>query len=538
MLFRTGALCATTALLLMTQVTEAYAKSDKNSQPNIIYIMTDDHAYQAIGAYGSTINETPNIDRLAEEGMRFDRAYVTNSICSPSRAVTLTGKFSHLNSVKDNLDVFDGSQQTYPKLLQQHGYETAIYGKWHLKSTPTGFDHWEVLPDQGHYYHPEFRTPEGEVKETGYVTNIITKKAINYLDSLRDKSKPFMLMYHHKAPHRQWWPDMQDIESATQKTYPEPDSLFDDFEHQGTAAKGAEMRIGDHMGLTLDNKIKPELANAMGYEEFLDWYESSYDERYNRLTDKEKAYWDSVYGPINDEFASKKLKGKELIRWKYQRYMQDYLATVDSVDRNIGYLLDYLDKSGLADNTIVVYTSDQGFYLGEHGWFDKRFMYEESYRTPLIVRWPGKVEQGISTDKLVQNIDYAPTMLQWAGVEVPADMQGKSLIPLLTEQEGNWRDALYYHYYEHDGIHMVKRHYGVRTDRYKLIHFYHDVDEWELYDLETDPSERNNLIKDPAYKQVFAKLKLRLEQLRHQYQDSDELAQSMIKSDLKRLQTQ
>ena len=513
-----------------------YQSESTTERPNIIFIMTDDHAYQAIGAYGSNLMETPNIDRLAEEGMLFDQAFVSNSICSPSRAVALTGKFSHLNGVRDNLDVFDSTQVTFPKLLQQVGYQTAIVGKWHLKSEPTGFDYWKVLPDQGHYYDPVFRTPEGIVQEVGYITDITTDLAISYLDSIREKSSPFLLMYHHKAPHRQWWPSMEDLGAYMDTEIPSPATLFDTYVNRGTAAKEAEMRISAHMGLSMDNKIHPDVLQQMNLDEFMAWYESSYLERYNRLDAAEKAKWDAVYGPINADFEENTPEGQDLTYWKYQRYMQDYLGSLKSVDRNIGRLLDYLDEQGLTDNTLVIYTSDQGFYLGEHGWFDKRFMYEPSFRTPLIMRYPPWIAAGGVNRDLVQNIDFAPTLLQIAGAEVPADMQGKSLLPLFETTKPEWREALYYHYYEYPGIHMVKRHYGVRTDRYKLIHFYYDVDEWELYDLEKDPDELNNLYGQDGYEVIQANLHERLTQLRIQYQDtSDVQNQLWIEQDIERL---
>ena len=507
-------------------------------QPNIIFIMTDDHAYQAISAYGSKLMQTPNIDRLANEGMLFNKGYVTNSICSPSRAVALTGKFSHLNGVRDNLDVFDSTQVTFPKILRKKGYQTAIVGKWHLKSEPTGFDYWKVLPDQGHYYDPEFRTPQGIVKEEGYVTDVTTDLALNYLASLRDKEKPFLLIYHHKAPHRQWWPSMEDLEAYKDTEIPSPATLYDTYVNRGTAAKEAEMRINDHMALSMDNKIRPDLLKTMNLEEFLSWYESSYLERYNRLDEDEKQKWDAVYGPINEDFEKNTPIGKALTFWKYQRYMQDYLASLKSVDRNIGRLLDYLDKNELTNNTIVVYTSDQGFYLGEHGWFDKRFMYEPSFRTPLIIRYPPLIEAGSINNDLVQNIDFAPTFLDLASTKIPNDMQGMSLLPLFSNKNSNWRDALYYHYYEYPGIHMVKRHFGVRTKRYKLIHFYYDVDEWELYDLEKDPQEMNNIYDNPDYAEVRKQMHKRLEELRILYKDnSDSLNQQWIERDIKRLKT-
>jgi arylsulfatase A-like enzyme len=327
------------------------------SRPNIILIMSDDHAYQAISAYDSSRIKTPHIDRLADEGMLFTRAYVTNSICSPSRAVALTGKFSHLNSVRDNIDRFDSSQVTFPKILQQEGYETAAYGKWHLKSAPTGFDHWKVLPGQGHYYHPEFRTVEGITKEEGYVSDLITDFAIAYLDSLRDKEKPFFMMYNHKAPHREWWPSMQDLEEFKYHKIPVPETLFDEYKNRGSAAKEAEMRIYDHMALTADNKLAPEMVKALNFTDFLDWYETNYTHKFNRLTAEEQEQWMKIYGPINEDFRDNTPRGKALTLWKYQRYMEDYLGTIVSVDRNIGRLLDYLDETGLNENTMVIYTS-------------------------------------------------------------------------------------------------------------------------------------------------------------------------------------
>ncbi|GJM34674.1 MAG: N-acetylglucosamine-6-sulfatase [Saprospiraceae bacterium] len=524
------------SLLLMALVCLGYQKEKPTSptRPNIIFIMTDDHAYQAISAYESKLLQTPNIDRIAREGMRFDRAFVTNSICSPSRAVILTGKFSHLNGLRDNVQVFDSSQQTFPKLLQQAGYQTALFGKWHLKSTPTGFDNWQVLPGQGHYYNPDFRTPNGVVNKKGYVTDLVTDMTIGWLDSLRSDNKPFMVMCHHKAPHREWMPAQNHLTDFKDQPLPEPETLFDSYKNRGNAAKQAEMRISDHMGLTNDNKIKPEIATSLGKTSFMSWYDEAFQLNYQRMSDTEKAAWNAVYDPINQDFEKNTPSGDQLIRWKYQRYMQDYLACIKSVDENVGRLLDYLEKSGLAENTLVIYTSDQGFYLGEHGWFDKRFMYEESFRTPLLVRWPGKTKPGSVNTQLVQNLDLAETMLESAGVSIPADMQGKSLVPILTGASVPWRDALYYQYFEYPGIHAVKRHYGVRTDRYKLIHFYYDIDEWEMYDLESDPQEMNNIYDDPAYKKPRKKLLKKLDALQVQYQDSEALRQEILEHDLQR----
>jgi arylsulfatase A-like enzyme len=504
-----------------------------SGRPNIIFIMTDDHAYQAISAYGSILMKTPRIDQLAAEGMRFDQAFVTNSICAPSRAVALTGKFSHLNGVKDNIDAFDSSQVTFPRILREHGYQTAIVGKWHLKSQPTGFDYWKVLPDQGDYYHPEFITPSGIVKEAGYVTDVITNLAIDYLDSIRDAGKPFMLIYNHKAPHREWWPSMDELEAFKHQKIPEPATLFDDFRNRGTAAKTAEMRIADHMALTSDNKLPPDVVAKLDLEEFLGWYEKVYQQQYDRLTKEEKEKWDAVYGPIYVDFQSNPPQGKELTYWKYQRYMQDYLATIKSVDSNIGRLMDYLKTNDLSENTMVIYTSDQGFYLGEHGWFDKRFMYEPSFRTPLIIRWPEKIKAGSIDSHLVQNIDFAPSILEAAGISIPDEMQGMSLLSLFDDSKPEWRDALYYHYYEYPGIHSVKRHYGVRTNRYKLIHFYYDIDEWELYDLRSDPDELNNIYNAAEFAELKKELHARLDSLMAQYKDSPELAQKILEEDLK-----
>ena len=507
----------------------------QSEKPNVIFIITNDHAYQALSAYDSTFIQTPHIDRLANEGMIFHRAFVTNSICSPSRAVALTGKFSHLNSVRDNLDTFDIKQETFPKILQRNGYETAIYGKWHLKSKPQGFDYWEVLPDQGNYYHPEFLKPSGEIKESGYVTDVITDKALNYLDSLRDQTKPFLLLYNHKAPHRQWWPSMHDLEDWKYKKIPVVESLFDDYKNRGRAAKEAEMRILDHMALTMDNKIAPEMLEALDYDEFMDWYANSYSTRFDRLTDEEKEQWMKVYGPINQEFRETQPKGQALALWKYQRYMEDYLGTIKSVDRNIGRLLSYLDANELTENTMVIYTSDQGFYLGEHGWFDKRFMYEESFRTPLLIRYPSMIKSGMTDNHLVQNIDIAPTILDITNTDIPKEMQGLSLKQLFTQENTEWRNELYYHYYEYPGIHMVKRHYGIRTERYKLIHFYYDIDEWEMYDLQADPNEMNNIFNDPNYSAIQEDLEVRLANLSKQYRDSISLDLKYIQSDEARL---
>ena len=491
--------------------------------PNILFIMSDDHAYQAISAYGHPIGQlapTPNIDRLAAEGMVFENMFVANSICGPSRAAIITGKFSHKNGFRNNGDMFDADQPTLPKYLKEAGYQTAVVGKWHLKSSPQGFDYWCVLPGQGHYYNPDFLTPEDTIRIEGYVTDIITDLAIDWLDQQRDPAKPFLLLYQHKAPHREWLPAEEYLDFYHGVTFPEPSSLFDTHENMGAAAREAEMLISEHMALSSDNKIHPDIVEEKGFKPFLRWYPNAYHNNLDRMNLEQRANWESVYGPMNDEFESDTPEGDDLVRWKYQRYLQDYLACIKSVDDNVGRILDYLKEQGLDQNTIVVYTSDQGFYLGEHGWFDKRFMYEESFRTPLLIRYPQMVAPGTKATKMVQNIDFAPTFLKLAGLEIPDDMQGVSIIPILKgEDPENWRTSLYYHYYEFPSIHMAKRHYGIRTDRYKLIHFYNDIDEWELYDLQADPSEITNLINHSDYQDIKNDLKHHLDSLMVLYEE-------------------
>lgn len=463
--------------------------------PNIIFIFTDDHTARALSAYGSTVNETPNLDRIAGEGMRFDRCLVTNSICAPSRAVILTGKHSHINGQLTNGNTFDGSQQTFPKLLQEAGYETGIIGKWHLKSQPTGFDHWQVLIGQGPYYNPRFLVPGDTVQITGYTTNIITDLALEYLENVRDPAKPFMLMYQHKAPHRGWHPGPDHYEMYADEDIPEPPTLFDDYANRASPAAEQGMTIANHLDVG-DLKLKaPSSMNAEQVEA-----------------------WEAVYGPRNEAFHATNLEGDDLTRWKYQRYVKEYLRTVAGVDDNVGRLLDYLDSSGLADNTVVIYSSDQGWYLGEHGWYDKRWMYEESLIAPLLVRWPGHVEPGSVSNAMVSNLDFAATFLDLAGISVPADMQGNSLKPVLMgETPQDWRTSHYYHYYEYPGYHCVERHYGVRTEQYKLIYYY-DRDEWELFDLDRDPRELNSVYADEAYADVVAELKAELASLRTHYE--------------------
>ena len=466
-------------------------------RPNIIYIMSDDHASHAMSCYGSVINQTPNLDRLANEGIRFTNSFCTNSICGPCRAVVLTGKHSHLNGFVRNGNRFNGEQQTVSKLLRRAGYETAVVGKWHLKSDPTGFDFWHVLIGQGPYYNPPMKTPQGVVEHLGYTTDVITDVALDFLKQ-RTGGKPFFLMYHHKAPHRNWQPGPKYLTLYDDRPMPEPDNLFDDWSGRGTAAHEQKMTVASDLNVR-DLKLEPPRG----------------------LTDEQLDTWNKAYDPKNKAFEEAKLEGDDLIRWKYQRYVKDYCRSIASVDENVGRVLDYLDESGLADNTIVIYTSDQGFYLGDHGWFDKRFMYEESLRMPLIVRWPGKIKPGSVSDEIVLNLDFAETFLDVAGESIPDDMQGQSIRPILEGQTpDDWRKSTYYRYYEFPGGHSVHKHYGVRTRRHKLI-FFHELDEWELFDLEKDPREMKSVYDDPAYAEVVGEMKAELARLKKYYRDDD-----------------
>lgn len=507
-------------LCIVSPASVSCQQSNGQAPMNIIYIMTDDHSYQTISAYDGRYNHTPNIDRIADEGVLFRNSFVANSISGPSRACLLTGKHSHKNGFIDNAHNFDGSQQTFPKLLRQAGYQTAVIGKWHLTSDPTGFDYWNILPGQGDYYNPVF-IENGEKKGMeGYATNITTDIALEWLENGREKDKPFCLLLHHKAPHRTWMPDTCDLGMFDHNEFPLPSNFFDDYEGR-VAAGMQEMSIFKDMDLVYDLKMADEENEIHTANKGL---ESAGRNLYSRIgipgrmNEKQKAAWDRYYNPIIKDFKERKLQGKELAEWKYQRYMKDYLSVIHSVDRNIGRVLDYLEKAGLLENTMIVYTSDQGFYMGEHGWFDKRFMYQESYRTPLMIRLPGGKHREIN--QMVQNIDHASTFLDLAGVDIPEDLQGVSYLSLLKgENPDDWRKSLYYHYYEYPAEHAVKRHYGVSTDKYKLIHFYYDIDEWELYDLENDRHEMNNLYADPRYADIIKQLKEELYRLQVQYDD-------------------
>lgn len=492
--------------------------------PNIIYIMADDHAEQAISAYGHPVSQlapTPNIDRIAKEGALFKRNYCTNSLCGPSRAVVLTGLHSHINGFRMNGEQFDNNQRTFPKMLQKHNYTTALFGKWHIGGAPQGFDSWDILNDQGNYYNPEF-IHESDSKdkkydtiiETGYATDLITEKALNFLKANKDSGKPIMMMVHHKAPHRNWMPPLRYLHLFDSIQFPIPDSYYRHFEKQEASDdqlqtiyndmyEGHDLRMSKEYGST-------ELAHNPWTRDF------------TRMNVEQRAIWDAAYLPKNNAFHKANLSGKALAEWKFQRYMQDYLATIRAVDDGVGVLLDYLDESGLSENTIVIYTTDQGFYLGENGWFDKRFMYEPSLVMPMVMRYPKGIKAGTVIEDMTQNLDFAPTFLDYAGVPIPEDFQGKSLKSLVeNNSEGVFRDAIYYHYYDFPAFHMVKRHYGVRTDRYKLMHFYDDNDQWELYDLEKDPTEANNRYGDEQYAEVQLQLYARLKELQAQYGVTD-----------------
>lgn len=487
---------------------------------NILYIMSDDHSYQTISAYDKRYINTPNIDRIANEGVLFENSFVANSISGPSRACLLTGKHSHKNGFIDNMHKFDGEQQTFPKLLQQAGYQTAVVGKWHLTSNPTGFDYWNILVGQGEYYNPIFIDNGVKTERSGYATNITTDIALDWLSNTRDKDKPFCMLLHHKAPHRTWMPDIQDLGAFDDLDLSIPDNFFDDYENRSAAAH-QEMHILKDMDLVYDLKMADKENEIHTKSKGLENVGRDMYHRVNgpgRMTTEQKEAWDKYFDPIIADFKKQNFTDKELAVWKYERYMRDYLSVIKSVDRNIGRVLDYLEKEGLLENTIVVYTSDQGFYMGEHGWFDKRFMYEESYRTPLVVRYPNGEHRVIS--QMVQNIDHASTFLELAGAPIPEDIQGESYLPLLKgENPADWRKSLYYHFYEYPAEHMVPRHYGVSTNRYKLIHFYYGVDEWQLFDLEKDPSEMNNLYGKAGYEEITSELKKELVKLQTQYDD-------------------
>lgn len=545
------------SLAALSCVPAAYAQQQKAQQhPNIVYIMCDDHAYQCISAYGSALSKlapTPNIDRLAERGMRFDRAFVENSLSTPSRACLMTGQYSHQNGQRQLGEGIDTTHTFFTELLQEAGYQTAVVGKWHMGCDPKGFDYYHVYNDQGQYWNPQYRgtdTNNEFVVEEGYSTDLTTDHALSFIEH-RDPSKPFCLLLHHKAPHRNWQANLKYLGMYDDVEFPMPENFYDDYATRGSAARTQKMSVTRDMRWEQDFKV-PEMLD-LNNPDSQDSYNALMGE-INRMTPEQRSAWGRYYFPRNRRLLEAQLKGKDLDNWKYQVYIRDYMSVIASVDESVGRVLDYLDKNGLTDNTMIVYTSDQGFYMGEHGWFDKRFMYEESLRTPLIVSYPGHTKPGSVCNRLVQNIDYAPTFLALAGVQQPKDMPGRSLVPVLTNGDNvkNWRQSIYYHYYDYPTYHMVRKHDGVRTERYKLIHFYgkggldavsenkyqnvpgtreygtmkglesigyfepkdEAVDYCELYDLQADPHEQNNIFGKPGTEKITKQLQRELDKYR------------------------
>ncbi len=501
-------------------------------RPNIVFIFSDDHAPHAIGAYDGwlkSVNPTPNIDALARQGMLFTNSFCTNSICGPSRAVIITGKHSHKNGFMNNGNQFDGSQQTFPKLLQQVGYQTAVIGKWHLKSMPEGFDHWEILPGQGEYYNPRLKSKNGRRAVEGYCTEVVTDLAIDWMKQRTD-DKPFMLMCQHKAPHRCWMPGPKHLNLYDDIDIPEPDTLFDRFTDNAAAVRNQEMEIDRHMDIVFDlfadppegweNNEEADRAKPKGPLFHRNQKDRSGFKNLKRMTPKQLQAWDAAFKNENAALTAANLQGEDLVRWKYQRYAKNYLRCVRGVDDSVGKIMQYLHDARLEQNTIVIYSSDQGFFVGDHGMYDKRWMYEESLKMPLIVKWPGQTQPGSRDQHLVQNLDYAETFLEIAGARVPEDMQGRSLVPLLKGQPVNdWRSSIYYHFYEYPSVHMCARHNGVRTGQFKLFHMY-EFDQWEFYDLAADPDEKQNQYNNPRYADKISMMKKELERLRVKYEDN------------------
>lgn len=485
--------------------------AQSKQRPNIILIVSDDHAYQAISAYQSKGIQTPHIDRIGSQGAVMDRAYVTNSVCSPSRAVILTGKYSHQNGLVDNGTFFDSSQQTFPKLLQAAGYRTAVIGKWHLWSEPTGFDYWNILPDQGHYYNPAFIKMGKDTTYKGYVSDIITDLSLNWME--QNKQSPFCLLLFHKAPHRNWMPPLGYLGRFRYTTFEPPANFNDDYKGR-MALQRQQISIARELDIRYDSKIPCDSCPVTPVN---NWAPAEWQREIERLTPRERKVWDKAYQTRIRKFRSVKTNDQR-IRFQYQALMEDYLRCVQSVDDNVGRVLNYLDQHRLADNTIVIYMSDQGFYLGEHGLYDKRFMYEESFRTPMLIRYPERVRPGQRNSNFVLNLDIAPTLLDWAGLKLPSDLQGVSMKKLLAGQEdSSWRKEIYYHYYERSF--GLTPHYGIKTSRYKLMHFYGSIDSWELYDLEFDPNEMRNLMGDPRYEKTITDLRHRLGYWQKHYKD-------------------
>lgn len=541
------------ALSCIAATAQAQQKAAAATQrPNIVYIMCDDHAFQCISAYGSPISKlapTPNIDRIAERGMRFDRAFVENSLSTPSRACLMTGLYSNQNGQRQLGEGIDTTRTFFTEQLQQAGYQTAVVGKWHMGCDPKGFDYYHIYNDQGQYYNPQYRGTDTDGKyivEEGYSTDLTTDHALSFIEH-RDTNKPFCLLLHHKAPHRNWLANTKYFGMYDNVTFPMPETFYDDYETRGSAVRTQKMSVTKDMRWEQDFKV-PEMldtANADSWDSYL-----SLMNEVNRMNPEQRIAWGKYYFPRNRRLLEARLTGKELDEWKYQNYIRDYMSVIKSVDESVGRVLDYLDSHGLTENTIIVYTSDQGFYMGEHGWFDKRFMYEESLRTPLLIAYPGHIQPGTVCNKLVQNIDYAPTFLDLAGISKPKELPGRSLTPLFKagDKVKGWRNSIYYHYYDYPTYHMVRKHDGVRTDRYKLIHFYgaggldavkenkyqrqpgtrehgcmtyltslgyfepkdSAVNYNELYDLQADPHELNNLYGKPGYEKITKQLQKQL----------------------------
>mgnify|MGYP002677913307 FL=1 len=541
------------ALSCVAATAQAQQKAAAATQrPNIVYIMCDDHAFQCISAYGSPISKlapTPNIDRIAQRGMRFDRAFVENSLSTPSRACLMTGLYSNQNGQRQLGEGIDTTRTFFTEQLQQAGYQTAVVGKWHMGCDPKGFDYYHIYNDQGQYYNPQYRGTDTDGKyivEEGYSTDLTTDHALSFIEH-RDTNKPFCLLLHHKAPHRNWLANTKYFGMYDNVTFPMPETFYDDYETRGSAVRTQKMSVTKDMRWEQDFKV-PEMldtANADSWDSYL-----SLMNEVNRMNPEQRIAWGKYYFPRNRRLLEARLTGKELDEWKYQNYIRDYMSVIKSVDESVGRVLDYLDSHGLTDNTIIVYTSDQGFYMGEHGWFDKRFMYEESLRTPLLIAYPGHIQPGTVCNKLVQNIDYAPTFLDLAGISKPKELPGRSLTPIFKagDKVKGWRNSIYYHYYDYPTYHMVRKHDGVRTDRYKLIHFYGEggldavkenkyqrqpgtrehgcmtyltslgyfepkdsaVNYNELYDLQADPHELNNLYGKPGYEKITKQLQKQL----------------------------
>ena len=509
-------------LLIVTFFIAVSLSMQGQQRPNILFIFSDDHDADAISTYNKTLISTPALDRLAKEGMKFNKHFVANAICAPARATILTGKFSHMNGHKDNRTAFDTAQYLFPRQLQQAGYQTALVGKWHLQTLPAGFDHWEVLPGQGHYYKPRFINMQNDTTAypNDYATTLTTEKAKGWLDK-RDPSRPFMLMVNHKAPHRNWWPEYKHAVHFSKIRIPEPPSLYADTAGKGKAYRDQQMRILDDMTLCTDLKVDPAYIEDIPHLKPTENDARDYHYLMAAIPEELRKKFTALYAERGEILRRLKPTGKELLKWKYQWYMQDYLACIASVDESVGSLLNYIDSNGLAENTLVIYTSDQGFYLGENGWFDKRFMYDVSMQSPLLMRWKGKIKPGTVNNDLTQNIDLAPTILDVAGEHIPAEVQGISLKPYMTgKTPPTKRTALYYHYYEFPVDHHVYPHLGIRTSQYKLVYFY-TVNEWELYDLTKDPAEKNNIYSNPQNKLLVSQLKKQLVEQRSFYKDTE-----------------